>query len=184
MCVQGRDGFYHSLVLYMYNIHHMPCSSASFMVSVLLSTLYTFISAHEWISDSLCLTWVSSRVTPQEKHTVFHLTQTEAFDETKTFNQPIHMQTLIHCLCEEAFVGSYHAKQSPVASENLTRLYDPYELYIQCWALKPRKPSPRGAASWKPLCIRHFTWNHKNHIQYMPPHNTHTVLLSHKSTDA
>lgn len=41
------DGFYHSLVLYMYNIHHMPCSSASFMVSVLLSTLYTFISAHE-----------------------------------------------------------------------------------------------------------------------------------------
>lgn len=53
------------------------------------------------------------------------------------------MQTLIQCLCEEAVIWRYNAKQSPVASEDMTRLYDPYKLYIQCWALKPHKPSPR-----------------------------------------
>lgn len=46
------DSFYHSLVLYNM-VHHMPCSSAAFMVSALLSTLNTFIPAHEWVYSSL-----------------------------------------------------------------------------------------------------------------------------------
>lgn len=49
------------------------------------------------------------------------------------------MQTLIHCLCEEVFVGCHHAKQSPVASEDLTRLFKPYELYIQCTQAIPQR---------------------------------------------
>lgn len=57
------------------------------------------------------------------------------FDETETFNQPIHI-----CTKKDSNEVTMQSNcQWPAW------LYDPHELYIQCRALKPHKPSPRGS---------------------------------------
>lgn len=91
------------------------------------------------------------------------------------------MQTLIQCLHVEAFVWRFHAKRSPVASEDLTRLYDPHELYIQGRALKQHKPSPRGGIVKMALDLHFDISLGITRATYMLLFNTHVVFLFWKS---